>query len=95
MSEWIAISRAGLKTTLDDFSPLVSKLLCAQVGDSCNTRLSVTGVVYFQVVRMGSVAGMKDLSGEKRRVVVARSSPDKDSITVFDVKSRKRKTVTC
>ena len=43
---------------------------------------------------MGSVAEMKDLSGEKRRVVVSKNYPDKGSVTVVDVKSRKRKTVT-
>jgi len=48
----------------------------------------------FQVVRTGSVAEMKDLSGEKRRVVVLKNYPDKGSVTVMDVKSRKRKTVT-
>ena len=51
-------------------------------------------VGYFQVVRTGSVAEMKDLSGEKRRVVVLKNFPDKGSVTVMDVKSRKRKTVT-
>ena len=51
-------------------------------------------VGYFQVVRTGSVAEMKDLSGEKRRVVVLKNYPDKGSVTVLDVKSRKRKTVT-
>jgi len=40
------------------------------------------------------VAEMKDLSGEKRRVVVLKNFPDKGSVTVMDVKSRKRKTVT-
>lgn len=50
-------------------------------------------VGYFQVVRMGSVAEMKDLSGEKRRVVVLKYYPDKGSVTVVDVKSRKRKMV--
>lgn len=43
---------------------------------------------------MGSVAEMKDLSGEKRRVVVLKNYSDKGSVTVMDVKSRKRKTVT-
>lgn len=43
---------------------------------------------------MGSVTEMKDLSGEKRRVVVFKNYPDKGSVTVIDVKSRKRKTVT-
>lgn len=51
-------------------------------------------VGYFQVVRTGSVAEMKDLSGDKRRVVVLKNYPDKGSVTVLDVKSRKRKTVT-
>ena len=51
-------------------------------------------VGYFQVVRTGSVAEMKDLSGEKQRVVVLKNFPDKGSVTVMDVKSRKKKTVT-
>ena len=40
------------------------------------------------------MAEMKDLSGDKRRVVVLKNYPDKGSVTVLDVKSRKRKTVT-
>lgn len=43
---------------------------------------------------MGSVVEMKDLSGEKRRAVVFKYYPDKGAVTVIDVKSRKRKTVT-
>ncbi|XP_078346247.1 zinc finger ZZ-type and EF-hand domain-containing protein 1-like isoform X2 [Oculina patagonica] len=58
---------------------------------------AVFGLLVFarfpDVVRMGSVAEMKDLSGEKRRVVVFKNYPDKGSVTVVDVKSRKRKTV--
>ena len=42
---------------------------------------------------MGSVTHMKDLSGENRKVVVSKHYPDKASVTVLDVKSRKRKTV--
>lgn len=59
----------------------------------CDTCLDMMVVGYFQVVRMGSVAEMKDLSGEKRRVVVLKYYPDKGSVTVVDVKSRKRKMV--
>ncbi|XP_027043421.1 zinc finger ZZ-type and EF-hand domain-containing protein 1-like isoform X1 [Pocillopora damicornis] len=44
-------------------------------------------------VRMGSVVEMKDPSGEKRRAVVFKYYLDKGSVTVIDVKSRKRKTV--
>lgn len=61
---------------------------------SRDTGLVMMHVGYFQVVRMGSVAETKDLSGEKRRVVVLKNYPDKGSVTVMDVKSRKRKTVT-
>lgn len=42
---------------------------------------------------MGSVVEMKDPSGEKRRAVVFKYYLDKGSVTVIDVKSRKRKTV--
>lgn len=42
---------------------------------------------------MGSVTEMKDVSGEKRRAVVFKHFPDKGSVTVVDVKSRKKKTV--
>ncbi|XP_022784131.1 zinc finger ZZ-type and EF-hand domain-containing protein 1-like [Stylophora pistillata] len=44
-------------------------------------------------VRMGSVVEMKDPSGEKRRAVVFKYYLDKGSVTIIDVKSRKRKTV--
>ncbi|XP_020615974.1 zinc finger ZZ-type and EF-hand domain-containing protein 1-like isoform X2 [Orbicella faveolata] len=63
-----------------------------------NVELSaVFGLLVFarfpDVVRTGSVAEMKDLSGEKRRVVVLKNYPDKGSVTVMDIKSRKKKTV--
>lgn len=45
------------------------------------------------MVRTGSVTEMKDVCGEKRKAVVLKHYPDKGSVTVVDVKSRKRKTV--
>lgn len=58
---------------------------------------AVFGLLVFarfpDVVRMGSVTEMKDISGEKRKAVVFKHIPDKGSVTVVDVKSRKRKTV--
>lgn len=66
----------------------------AAVCASRDTCLVLIRVGYFQVVRTGSVAEMKDLSGEKQRVVVLKNFPDKGSVTVMDVKSRKKKTVT-
>lgn len=36
---------------------------------------------------------MKDASGEKRRAVVSRPCPDKATVQVFDIRSRKKKTV--
>lgn len=46
-----------------------------------------------QVVRMGSVTEMKDISGEKRKTVVFKHVPEKGEVTVVDMKTRKRKTV--
>ena len=36
---------------------------------------------------------MKDAGGETRRAVVSKHLPDKATVTVFDVRSRKKKTV--
>lgn len=36
---------------------------------------------------------MKDVSGEKRRAIVSKPCPDKATVQVFDVRSRKKKTV--
>ena len=42
---------------------------------------------------MGSVTEMKDISGEKRKTVVFKHVPEKGEVTVVDMKTRKRKTV--
>lgn len=36
---------------------------------------------------------MKDVSGEKRRAIVSKPCPDKATVQVFDIRSRKKKTV--
>jgi len=58
---------------------------------------AVFGLLVFarfpNVVRMGSVSEMKDVSGEKRKAVVLKHFPDKGGVTVVDIKSRKKKTV--
>ncbi|XP_073246845.1 zinc finger ZZ-type and EF-hand domain-containing protein 1-like isoform X1 [Porites lutea] len=58
---------------------------------------AVFGLLVFarfpDVVRMGSVTEMKDISGEKRKTVVFKHVPEKGEVTVVDMKTRKKKTV--
>lgn len=63
-----------------------------------NVELSaVFGLLVFarfpDVVRTGCVMEMKDVSGEKRRAIVSKPCPDKATVQVFDIRSRKKKTV--
>ncbi|XP_068674922.1 zinc finger ZZ-type and EF-hand domain-containing protein 1-like [Montipora foliosa] len=58
---------------------------------------AVFGLLVFSrfpdVIRTGCLMEMKDAGGETRRAVVSKHLPDKGTVTVFDVRSRKKKTV--